>query len=1481
MVVAVAPRAGGGAVGGGRLPGLVGEQVRGAQYLPGGVLLPGEALAGAYSVVKVAERVDIDGAVRVAVGTETRQVHDLLVRRARRGGAAGLLGGAADWLRYGNPYGDAQPVPYNGATAYIRNVENVGAGDDDMAGRANPDGPADHGAGEQPDVPGPAAAPGSRWSDWPNREAIRDPRRDWEPGSEHSDAEWLGAPVPDEWSARRSMEELGAALWKRLGERCPISGFYGYVTNLEAAREVSRALTDMSGRYPVAVLGKVTASWSSWAEDAQMSAPVDGATGLPRAATIAINRGVYNSPARALVEPARFAVDTGLHYPSTALRPVYTMVVREFARAMLAKGNWDAPQVAERALFTLYQRSERLQLRRPTEEGFMPWARKHLSEDSFELDTGGARWRLQPEKALTAAFTEVAVLGRENVPPVLRLLHDLVVRAAERRADGPGPVRDHLGRFADRVLFGEPMPVERLDALRILGVRRGSGVREVPNESATASGAGLLGVSAGDWSTMRTPSEVAAELGARLAVPVYGFTDGSVDVEVARDLALSMAGTLGRFRPEGFDYIAIGDVPDGASVQVAAQVNPLTGVVRGISITFNAAYAVDHRKFRAAVLAEAGPKRGGADSWALEYGPVCSVGVRAYGRVLDLAGGGYAHRELLELLWAGEPLADGMYWDIVGDSADRAGDFTGYVDITATERFSEPTVDPAAALADGFVEVVMNPHTASGLHRKAFESLIGAVERAGRRGPLGRLADWVQFGAHALGDLPRQVVVRETAPPVHRNEFADMIDEILAGAAGAAGADPFFGAEPRAIQVTLQGMLRRGTGNAELAVSGLERDDLNPERVQEFARAMVDISELLSAMGVAQVGLAESGRFDDYTEDGFSAWLPGTGTGEGSSELMFNALHFRATRPDGTPVDPGELLNYLQEKVDDAQYPGAVLERPVYAAVIRGVGHAVDYRDYRVAEAELNAALQAYYDTHPDLWEIEYEDWLQLTFPGYRTREQVSPAEGMRNALVDVVLRGADRWSGPMRMVYELLKSHQRAQPGFTRGRVDGPDDNGPERSGTVESASRRMPPGSSLRSRVPEPRIWPEDKEWPGPVEIEPIEWTGVETLDEPEPPESGVASDLPNLRNEFSELREPADGHRDADIPASSGIPQLQPPVSTDVPWWLDPRSVAVSPSAGDDPVLPGATAPSDRSDEVRDPSFSGDPSAALPDAAPSWSPPPGRNSPPESPNSPWSPNASETPRPVPPGIPGQSIPPGDPDRPRQPGAYGPGRQPLRPTPSPQGSGYSQTHPHLRPVSGPGRLITGVSGPPDLPGAQPGPPVAGSGYPPAVPPANPAAQGSGQMPYRNRSGSRSGVRGSRPPHPSPGEVPVILVRPFAGAGVPAVFDPRTGALQVGHGAVGEQRGVYGDLGTVAVVFFRGPGGELALRVGERYVECSDAVTARWGPAGPRLSRFVVSVAGTVLADLTYRALPRELDLGAYISAVLADGDRRRTVFG
>ncbi|MGY4102279.1 WXG100-like domain-containing protein [Nocardia sp. R16R-3T] len=155
--------------------------------------------------------------------------------------------------------------------------------------------------------------------------------------------------------------------------------------------------------------------------------------------------------------------------------------------------------------------------------------------------------------------------------------------------------------------------------------------------------------------------------------------------------------------------------------------------------------------------------------------------------------------------------------------------------------------------------------------------------------------------------------------------------------------------------------------------------------------------------------------------------------------------------------------------------------------------------------------------------------------------------------------------------------------------------------------------------------------------------------------------------------------------------------------------------------------------------------------------------------------------------------------------------------------------------------------------------PPV---GAPPAT-----ARNRQGANAYRNRPSQN-------------GNSTTLFVQPFSGFGVPARFDPETGALQAVGAGIGPQLGVYGDLGDTPVVFYRDTSG-LALRIGDNTIHLDTPLVAiEWEPVENRQTRFAVTASGTVVCQLRYRSLPPELDLGRLIHDVCATPTRRTQIF-
>lgn len=183
------------------------------------------------------------------------------------------------------------------------------------------------------------------------------------------------------------------------------------------------------------------------------------------------------------------------------------------------------------------------------------------------------------------------------------------------------------------------------------------------------------------------------------------------------------------------------------------------------------------------------------------------------------------------------------------------------------------------------------------------------------------------------------------------------------------------------------------------------------------------------------------------------------------------------------------------------------------------------------------------------------------------------------------------------------------------------------------------------------------------------------------------------------------------------------------------------------------------------------------------------------------------------------------------------------------------------------------------------------GTGSYPVVPQAYPADSGT-PMPFSPMPPSAPGGYAAQERHDqrgrrfrnghgqAPGTLSgEILVRPFVGYGVRAEFDPASGALRAAAPDAGGVGGVYGDVGGVQVVFYR-DGARLALRVSDRMIDLDGPVSIEHGPADRRHTRFAVVHAGTVICELFYRSLPREMDLGAHIAQVLANPAHRAEIF-
>ena len=191
----------------------------------------------------------------------------------------------------------------------------------------------------------------------------------------------------------------------------------------------------------------------------------------------------------------------------------------------------------------------------------------------------------------------------------------------------------------------------------------------------------------------------------------------------------------------------------------------------------------------------------------------------------------------------------------------------------------------------------------------------------------------------------------------------------------------------------------------------------------------------------------------------------------------------------------------------------------------------------------------------------------------------------------------------------------------------------------------------------------------------------------------------------------------------------------------------------------------------------------------------------------------------------------------------------------------------------------------------AQPGIPLPGNGIPPTVNPPQGDWSQEGSTPTipppPGMSGLPTAGRDNRRRQPENGRVPdghsdtesTLLVRPFAGYGVSAEFDPDTGALQATAIRYRQESGVYGELADVMVVLYRHDS-RLVARIGGFWFDLDGPITVEWVQGPGRRTEFVVTDGASILCRLTYRTLPEELDIGRFIRDLWADTARRAEVF-
>ncbi|MFI2232485.1 WXG100-like domain-containing protein [Nocardia testacea] len=423
-----------------------------------------------------------------------------------------------------------------------------------------------------------------------------------------------------------------------------------------------------------------------------------------------------------------------------------------------------------------------------------------------------------------------------------------------------------------------------------------------------------------------------------------------------------------------------------------------------------------------------------------------------------------------------------------------------------------------------------------------------------------------------------------------------------------------------------------------------------------------------------------------------------------------------------------------------------------------------------------------------------------------------------------------------------------------------------PPESGSGERRRIPMPRGSSLRAHIPHPPRHHEI-DFPPPFENEREPWP-VDLADlplkpagppvpprPPVPPEPPVPSDPPV----------PSKPPTRPTVPAPPKPPAHPEPPTP--PVRPEPPVPPTPPLPPDRPIPPGKPSPPGQPTPPArpDPEFPVPPYSPVP---PGWPP-----APPTRP--PWPPMVPQPPSPADPPFPGR---PEVPVPPSGPGPFGP------PDPQPSYGPYPAAPDPGRPPP-PGRPPADGR-PPGYPGgagpSDPNPPDGGAPggmpYPPGLPPPGGGPQGGRRERHRSRPGTP--LDGLPPGPGGAADAPEpLVVRPFAGFGVPSEFDPRTGAVRAAPGNPGCVSGLYGEIGGLPVVLYR-QHGRLGLRIGDSTIDLEGPVVVELATVAYRTTRFALIQDGHRLGELTYRSLPEELDFGAYLRDVLADPQRRAQVF-
>ncbi|MFC4373366.1 phage minor capsid protein [Nocardia halotolerans] len=226
----------------------------------------------------------------------------------------------------------------------------------------------------------------------------------------------------------RTAAEVGDLLARRFG--FDVTGFDAPGVDLETAREIARAVTDMLRKYEYVDLRGVHISQDTADGNAYAwTIPIKDQAIDSWYSEIHFNIDFATNPKR-LAAHARRDVEIGFHAPNTDLRPAYATVVHEFGHSLDFHGDAEARKRVGDALWKYWQpRYE--DPSEPPHVGLQRITRweSQLSTYSFK-DKAKTRFKL--DEALAEAFEDVEINGDKASEPA-KVLHALLIEMSRKK----------------------------------------------------------------------------------------------------------------------------------------------------------------------------------------------------------------------------------------------------------------------------------------------------------------------------------------------------------------------------------------------------------------------------------------------------------------------------------------------------------------------------------------------------------------------------------------------------------------------------------------------------------------------------------------------------------------------------------------------------------------------------------------------------------------------------------------------------------------------------------------------------------------------------------------------------------------------------------------------------------------------------------------------------------------------------------------